>query len=234
MQFESIGEHLRIRHRAAPFRRRTHQPGCAGRAIPPARLVQALDSRFVGVGDADNTVVCRHPRRIHDPRQTLSHVQPHLHAGDRRNRWRVFTKQHLRRMQYLRRKLIDDLTEGDKIFVYKSINGLSDDEARAIYRAILGYGGKQALLCVRLEDQAHPRGTLERYENGTVHRLYRPLFHRGHQRRYLGRAVPKGAGGMEGDPWKRDAPARTDLEDGWSGVLRSHQGVWGTASPDCF
>ena len=128
-------------------------------STPPDHLVAALDTRFAGVGDPDNTVIAViHGEYVtHDKRY---HMFSHTFTPESAEPLEQFTKQHLRRTQYLRRKLLDDLADGDKIFVYKCLQGLSDEQARAIHQAILCYGGRQALLCVRLEDAAHPRGTL--------------------------------------------------------------------------
>jgi len=77
-----------------------------------------------------------------------------------------FTAQTLRRLQFLRNKLVDDLAAGEKVFVYKSNHGLSDDEAGALCAAIRRYNDKTALLCVRLENELHRRGTLEQVDDG--------------------------------------------------------------------
>jgi hypothetical protein len=76
-----------------------------------------------------------------------------------------FTMQYLKRMRYLCRKLLDDLATGDKVFVYKSEQGVTDAEARALFAAMRRHGPAR-LLCVRLETAAHPKGTLIPLEDG--------------------------------------------------------------------
>ena len=134
-------------------------------STPPEHLVAALDTRFAGVGERDHTkiAVIHGEYTTHDKRY---HMFSHTFTPESAEPLEQFTRQHLRRTQYLRRKLLDDLAEGDKIFVYKCLQGLSDEQARSIHQAILRYGGRQALLCVRLEDAAHPRGTLDVLDDG--------------------------------------------------------------------
>ena len=134
-------------------------------STPPDHLVAALDTKFAGVGEAEHTkiAVIHGEYTTHDKRY---HMFSHTFTPESAEPVEQFTKQHLRRTQYLRRKLLDDLAEGDKIFVYKCLQGLSDEQARSIHQAILRYGGRQALLCVRLEDAAHPRGTLDTLDEG--------------------------------------------------------------------
>jgi hypothetical protein len=69
-------------------------------------------------------------------------------------------------MQFLRRKLISDIAAGEKIFVYKYVGGLSEVDIRSIFEAIRRYGKLTALLCVRINNDAHPIGTLEEFDDG--------------------------------------------------------------------
>ncbi len=134
-------------------------------STPPEHLVTALDTRFAGVGDPEHTVVAV----IHGEYTTRDrryHMFSHTFTPEKAEPVDVFTTQQLRRMQYLRRKLLDDLADGDKIFVYKCLQGLSNEQARAIHRAIAKYGGDHALLCVRLEEPHHARGTVELLDDG--------------------------------------------------------------------
>ncbi len=126
----------------------------------PANLIKALDSRFEGVGEAEHTVIeVSHGEYI--TRDKRYHMFSHTFTPETAEPIEKFTSQHLRRMQFLRRKLVDDLPLGDKIFVYKSNHGLSDEEAKGIHDAIRRYGGLTALLCVRIEDELHKSGTLK-------------------------------------------------------------------------
>jgi hypothetical protein len=66
-----------------------------------------------------------------------------------------------RRLPLLVRKLIEDLTEGAKIFVYRGIEPLAEAQARELAEAIGGYG-PGTLLWVERADAANPPGTVIR------------------------------------------------------------------------
>jgi tetratricopeptide (TPR) repeat protein len=131
----------------------------------PPQLTQALLSRLEGVGEPEHTVIedIRGEYISWDRRYAMynhTFTPPTLEPLD------SFVPQHLRRLQYLRRKLIEDLEAGRKIFVYKSDDGLPDDQATALHDAIRGYNDRNILLCVRLQDRDHPVGALEELQSG--------------------------------------------------------------------
>jgi hypothetical protein len=71
-----------------------------------------------------------------------------------------------RRTAYLRRQLLEDLEEGEQIFVYKfHRRNLTADELASLHRAVRSYGDT-ALLYVRYADAAHPSGTVEQADIG--------------------------------------------------------------------
>lgn len=164
MKFESIGDTCEF---GIVQRRFGAEPISLLRwaSTTPANLVKALDSKFDGVGDAEHTIIAAsHGEYI--SRDKRYHMFAHTFTPETAEQLDRFTTKHLRRMQFLRRKLIDDLAVGEKIFAYKCIDGMSDDDARAIHHAIRRYGARSALMCVRLEDASHARGTLETLEDG--------------------------------------------------------------------
>ena len=66
-----------------------------------------------------------------------------------------------RRLQFLSRKLIEDLEEGNKIFVFRLTDRqLSEAELGRLHAAMRSYGDN-TLLYVRYEDAGHPNGTVE-------------------------------------------------------------------------
>ena len=64
-----------------------------------------------------------------------------------------------RRLLFLRRKLLEDLASGEKIFVYKSMDDLSDADALALHGALQRYG-RNRFLGVRRADADNPPGTV--------------------------------------------------------------------------
>jgi tetratricopeptide (TPR) repeat protein len=162
MKFESIGDTCEF---GIVQRRFGAEPISLLRwaSTPPDKLVVALDNRFAGVGEPEHTIIAA-SNGEYTTRDRRYHMFSHTFTPETAEPLEKFAAQTLRRLQFLRGKLIDDLSAGEKVFVYKSNHGLSDDEARALYAAIRRYGRQTALLCVRLEDGSHPRGTLEEVE----------------------------------------------------------------------
>ncbi len=165
MQFESLGDSCEF---GMVQRRFGAEPIGLLRwtSTPLPQLVLALDSDFAGVGEAEHTIITVSEQGEYTTMDRRYHMNSHTFTLATAEPIARFTAQHLRRMQYLRRKLLDDLATGDKIFVYKSERGVSDDEGRELFAAIRRHGGHAALLCVRLETEEHPRGTLTRLEDG--------------------------------------------------------------------
>ena len=134
-------------------------------SIQPADLMRALDTDMDGVGDAEHTIVeVSHGEYV--TRDKRYHMFSHTFTPETAEPLAKFTAQHLRRMKFLRKKLLEDLGSGEKLLVYKTINGVSDEQARGIFQSVRRFGGGCALLCVRLEDAAHPSGTLTEVEEG--------------------------------------------------------------------
>ena len=67
-------------------------------------------------------------------------------AVDRDREADVYRDQ-LQRLSYLREKLVEDLEDGGKIFVYHLEASITADELRSIHRAIRRYGAID-FLCV--------------------------------------------------------------------------------------
>jgi tetratricopeptide (TPR) repeat protein len=65
------------------------------------------------------------------------------------------------RMRFLRRKMIEDLQAGTKIFVYKNImRTLTGEELDGLHSAVRRYGDN-TLLYIAYQDAEHPNGTVE-------------------------------------------------------------------------
>jgi tetratricopeptide (TPR) repeat protein len=132
--------------------------------MPYDGIVFALESRFDGVGAPEHT-------ELFVERQTS---RPEYCTRDKRGfmfmRSFVYEdempfermwKQALRRLIFLKHKLIADLEAGDKIFIYRLTDrNLEPGELERLHRAVRSYGDNM-LLYVRYEDAAHPNGTVE-------------------------------------------------------------------------
>ena len=76
-------------------------------------------------------------------------------------------EQQAARLLFLRRKLLEDLAEGEKIFVVKRNGEITEPEALALHAALRRHG-PNTLLYVVQGDSEHPLGTVERVAPGLL------------------------------------------------------------------
>jgi tetratricopeptide (TPR) repeat protein len=160
MRFESLGDSCEF---GSVQRRYGAEPVSLLRwtSTPPEYLVATLNERFAGVGEPEYTIIAIG----HDEFTTMDrryHMFSHTFTPATSEPLETFSEKQYRRMQYLRRCLIEELTAAEKIFVYKSMHGLTDEQIDALYQAMQVYAKDVALLCVRLQDSEQPAGTLKR------------------------------------------------------------------------
>jgi len=131
----------------------------------PDMLVAALDDNLAGVGEAENVVL-----QVTNGEYTTSdrryHMFSHTFTRAAAQPFETFFAQQCRRMQFLRRKLLEDVAGAEKIFVYKSDDGLSLAQARDLWAALRRHGGRVALFCMRLAERGREVGMLEMIEDG--------------------------------------------------------------------
>ncbi len=165
MNFESLGDNCEF-----GFVQRFHGAEPLGllrfSMMPYDLLMSALENRFEGVGDPDNTILevdeLHQEFMISDKRYNMAaHTFTYVTAIDRQK----FFEQQCRRLTYLRRKLIADLENCEKILVFRSLEFLSDQQIRALFRRIKAYG-PNTLLCVRPQtDPAEGDGRVEQLDD---------------------------------------------------------------------
>lgn len=126
----------------------------------PADFLKALEAKFDGVGNPEHTIIRIQGYEYMTEDRRFSMVS-HTFTPPSMTPLEEFSVEQCRRMQWLRRKLLDDLSNARKIFVYKT-ESVSDDEVLAIYSALLRYSRNVCLLFVRLQNGGHPAGTLQR------------------------------------------------------------------------
>jgi tetratricopeptide (TPR) repeat protein len=132
--------------------------------LPIEGLTHALNKRFAGMGDPDTT-------RVVIQRGSANHREYFI-FDDLYSFWahtfirvdeaphdRVL-KQSLRRLTFLRDKLLEDLEQAEKIFVFKMTHDVGEAAFDALFNALRAYGDC-VLLGVALADADHPPGTLE-------------------------------------------------------------------------
>jgi hypothetical protein len=130
-------------------------------SAPLPHLLNALDDRFAGVG---------HPDEI---RVEVSATGKEYMVADKRygllyHAWvkidemipEEVHRREARRLPLLTRKLLDDLQTGDKIFVFKGMGSVAEEEVLPLVEAIRRYG-PNTLLLATLSDRTHRSGVVE-------------------------------------------------------------------------
>jgi tetratricopeptide (TPR) repeat protein len=130
----------------------------------PDQIIAALEARFDGVGTPDFTdlrLLEHDGRNEYITGDKRFGMASHTFIDDSEIPWERMFTQSCRRIRYLKDKLIEDLTNGTKIFVYKtSWRNLTEVEVDRLYEALQLYG-KNTLLYVRYSDAAHSDSTVE-------------------------------------------------------------------------
>lgn len=141
--------------------------------VDSAAVTRMLEEGLEGVGDAATTAF-----------ELGTESRPEYYLVDRRHGLRSHTfffpegavpeeeqaamlARHCKRLQFLRRKLLEDLTGGEKVFVHATYIPLAEAERAALFRALQRYG-RNPLLYVVPADAAQPSGTLEMVEPGLM------------------------------------------------------------------
>jgi hypothetical protein len=167
MQFESLGENCEF----GLAQRRCHaEPLGLLRfaSTPLSALLAALKQRFEGLGEPDQVEV-----RVSDNK--LEYLVLDRRYGILYHPWLLvgqaeaeeIRQRELKRLPLLKRKLLEDLEEGSKIFVYRGMRPLSRALVRRLVDALREHGPGM-LLWVELHDAAHPPGTVEMLGDGLL------------------------------------------------------------------
>ena len=167
LRFESIGENCEF---GLVQRRAGVEPLGLFRfaSAPLPLLMRALAARFEGFGKPEHLVVEVSP----NGREYMvfeKHFQFRYHAwvGVHEQTAEQVLAREARRLPFLVRKLLADLAEGGKIFVFHGMQPLGEAEAGALAQAIRGFG-PGTLLWVELADAAHPPGSVARLGEGLL------------------------------------------------------------------
>ena len=133
-------------------------------AISPKDLMAALDAGFAGVGAPGNTELTLRPNGERSEYWVADRrfgMEMHTFIGAEQISFERMFEQSCRRMEFLSRKLLDDLEKAEKIFVYKlDHRDLTDGEIWGLHTALRRYG-EATLLCVRRENEEKRNGTVD-------------------------------------------------------------------------
>lgn len=160
LSFEGLGDHCEF---GIVQRRFGAEPIGLFRfaAIPPESLISLIDKSFEPLGDPEYTelgVTAGNEYLIRD-RRGLYHMHSFV-LKDTVDAEKFLTQQ-LRRLGYLKKKLLEDLREGEKIFVYKSSHSrIGDELIRRLHEALCSFG-PNTLLVLRRQEEGWPAGSLQ-------------------------------------------------------------------------
>jgi hypothetical protein len=114
------------------------------------RLIEALESRFEGVGTLEQTKLNApaDTQMDYHTRDTRFGIDLHtfVHRGQMSED--KLLQQSCTRIQYLRRKLIGDLESGSKVFVFRPGAQVSDEQLDRLHKAMRSYGDNTLLYVV--------------------------------------------------------------------------------------
>lgn len=132
--------------------------------ITPANLKAALLERFQGIGEPEHTKlhVVGTEYVASDARY---HLRMHTFVNEQERPAEVFHPLLCKRQRYLRDKLIDDLEDGEKIFVYHHPENLPDDDICGLGAAVRTYGDN-CFVCIQVASGDISSRTIRRIDRG--------------------------------------------------------------------
>lgn len=137
-------------------------------SAPLPTLLAAMRARFEGIGDWDQIEVRVSENRreylVFDRRYGFLY-HPWVLVGE--SSAEAIRRREARQLPLLRRKLVEDLQEARKLFVYHGMAPLSEAQARMLSAMMRAYG-PTTLLWVELCDREHPAGTVELAGDGLL------------------------------------------------------------------
>jgi hypothetical protein len=137
-------------------------------SAPLPKLMKALREGFIGLGEADNV-------RVELSSNGREYMVADQKFGFYSHAWVLaggktpeeVHERETKRLPFLRRKLIEDFAEGEKIFVYHSLDPMTEFDAQTLAKAVHAYG-PTTLLWVTLANDDHPPGSAIWIEPGLL------------------------------------------------------------------
>lgn len=128
------------------------------------KLVDALERRFEGLGAPGTITVYATPDNGEFmARETLYNLQYHTGMNPKEITGEELQVRETKRLSFLRRKFVEDLEAGEKIWVWQAESLTRTDQILPLLNTLRAIGPNK-LLWVVTADDAHPPGTAERLE----------------------------------------------------------------------
>jgi len=167
LRFESLGENCEF---GLVQRRSGVDPLGLFRfaSAPLPKLMGALAARFAGMGDPAHLVIEVSPNgREYMVFEKRFEFRYHAWVAVHEKTAEDVLAREVRRLPFLVRKLLADLSEGAKLFVFHGMQPLTQAQAGGLARAIRGFG-PGTLLWVELADAENPPGSVRRLGDGLL------------------------------------------------------------------
>ena len=119
-------------------------------------LIQALDTQFEGIGEPRYTRLEITPVGEFVTKDTRYGLGMHTFMRNSGQDQETLIGQLRRRMRFLRGKLLEDLAEGEKIFVYRHLKSPTDAELHKLLAALRQYNPANRLLIMRMLPHGAP------------------------------------------------------------------------------
>jgi hypothetical protein len=134
------------------------------------KLVAALECRFEGLGAPETIrleLAGKPGRQEYMVHESAYDLRYHSGVGESDGGPEELRERETKRLAFLRRKLLDDLRSGSKIWVWKSPSTSRVEQIQPLLR-VLRASGRNILLWVVEADQDHPAGTAERLDKDLI------------------------------------------------------------------
>ena len=132
-------------------------------------LIDAIHARFEGMGEPENTELQGRIGEEYVVRDRRNWLISHTFVPYDEARYPKILERQTAVLRFLSDRLLQDLTESWKVFVFKPRDGVMRDEEMFALKAAMQAVGDSALLCVRVLGEASETGSVQRLARG----LYR-------------------------------------------------------------
>jgi tetratricopeptide (TPR) repeat protein len=165
MRFESLGDDCEF---GLVQRRFGAEPFSLFRwmGTAPVELAAAFRAGLAGIGEPEFTELAIEDGIYHTT-DTRYFMFGHTFTLETAAPRAKFYAAQCKRLQFLRDKLLRDLTAAEKIFVYGSA-ALTDELIDELFDAVRGLGPRATLLCVRVANDEHPAGSVRWRREGLL------------------------------------------------------------------
>jgi len=133
----------------------------------PEELTAAIAHGLEGVGEPEHTIV-EVTNGEYTTRDARYYLFSHTFTMAAAEPFDEFSQQQCKRLQFLRRKFVDDLKGAKKIYVYvaEPMATLSDEQIFGLYDAMKSHSADVKLLCVRPQSELRTCGDIDRIKDG--------------------------------------------------------------------